>query len=711
MAGIVGLGTASLAAKTTAQQSNPQEGWNHYQYDKRNSGYNPDASGPKADVGIEWSKDFAGFSLVSDQDSIYVDTGRSIFKYSIGNGEREWEFSPDPLTQFEPLTYAEGSIYALGRNSVLYSISAATGEKNWEFQVPYPLNSEFAFHSAPQYSNGVIYLRAKGINSDVEERFCRVFAIDTEQRAIIWETDDIPVAGGSSGTYTAPAIGDGSIYVGSVSVNKTNGEIEWIGRNKQEDSPIRYQEYYSNGFASLYDDQVFVGYGGGVTAFDTNSGEINWSTVSEFNNPPTLITTPAVDGDYIYHSRVEDQDGNRQGAIVALNIENGNQVWEFDQTGHPLGAPIIGNNTLYVSFSNNNLYAINSDTGEELWRFNQTNVNDRFPENNIPVDKVVSRDSLFIGDRDSIYRLSAAAANQDGPGGAATIFRQFTEESVLPAGVIGAGILGGVGIGMYRRLKSGADGSANWKSDTDSEHTPGADSSASKSGEENAYADSTFNDYEQDQELRRSEYMTVTAGSIDNNATVALYSCARDGETIDKTLLDKLADGFEAWSKVDDHENILTVYQHGDTPTPWAAVELADEVFNPGDFVKESVATKRDLIVDLCEAVHEGHRLGLAHGNLPDATFIVEAPETPIIKIGDWGITEAAINDEADQQADIEAVVDIAFELFIGESPSTVDPSSISYPDGLESVFETAWEDESGYETVIHFRDAITEST
>jgi outer membrane protein assembly factor BamA len=112
LAGIVGFGTASVSTKTAAQQSTSQSGWHRYQYDNRNSGYNPDTSGPRSGVGIEWSTEIGGSDLVSDGESIYISYSGVIRKYSIEDGEYQWEYSTNTETQFKPLTYAEGSIYA-----------------------------------------------------------------------------------------------------------------------------------------------------------------------------------------------------------------------------------------------------------------------------------------------------------------------------------------------------------------------------------------------------------------------------------------------------------------------------------------------------------------------------------------------------------------------------------------------------------------------
>lgn len=302
-------------------------------------------------------------------------------------------------------------------------------------------------------------------------------------------------------------------------------------------------------------------------------------------------------------------------------------------------------------------------------------------------------------------------SENSGSSGLVTRFQQFSDEGSLLPGIAVLGGAATLGIVAYRRFSDSGNDIVD-QNNTTSQVAP--DSATEPTGEDSepVFQDAVYDDYERNGHLRSTSHLKIDqAVNPSNQGVVALYSAAGVGrKTIDASILDQIVDGFNTWNSVDDHEQIFTVYTYGDTPTPWAVVELADDAFDPGDFADESLITKQQLIIDLCNGIHEGHRYGLAHGHIDTSTFVVEADGEPSLKIGDWGVTDAAITDTADQQTDIEQVVDLAFELFTGESASIDNPESVNYPGGLKSVFETMWENDGGYETVIHFRDAITEA-
>jgi hypothetical protein len=314
------------------------------------------------------------------------------------------------------------------------------------------------------------------------------------------------------------------------------------------------------------------------------------------------------------------------------------------------------------------------------------------------------------GSTDDTQTSGSNEGESESNGVAATLFQESPGGggSLLP--LLGISGVGGLGFLAYRRMQTDDETSAETTTapaelGTDSEH------SSTDSPSPESYSD-TYADYTEGTTLRSMGHIQVTHATSETHADpVALYAIGRDEmETLDTEVFNSITEGFESWSTIDDHENILSVYNHGKTPAPWAAIELVETQFDPAAFTDESLARKRELIEDLCEAVHEGHRYGLTHGSLDTGTFVIEADGEPSLKIGDWGITEPAISDTADQQSDIDQVVNLAFELFTGEPPSIDEPESASYPDGLKAVFKPLWQDEEAFETVIHFRDAIDEA-
>lgn len=294
--------------------------------------------------------------------------------------------------------------------------------------------------------------------------------------------------------------------------------------------------------------------------------------------------------------------------------------------------------------------------------------------------------------------------------GLVTRFQQFSGGGSLLPGLVGLAGVGALGVGLYRRFTGSETEAAASESPAEDTATVPAESPSEPSAP--SLQTTTYGEYEQLAQLRASRYVVVTeAIAPESQVAVALYGARTDnGNTVEASVFDKVAEGFDAWSTIDDHENMLTVYTHGETPTPWAAVELADEQFSPVAYANKSLETKRNLVIDLCNAVHEGHRYGLSHGNIPSSTFISQDGKTPILKLGNWGLTKEALDDTATQESDIKQVTELAAALFTGNSLADIEFNSISYPDGLISVFKPVMADGEGYETIVHFRDAISEA-
>jgi hypothetical protein len=426
------------------------------------------------------------------------------------------------------------------------------------------------------------------------------------------------------------------------------------------------------------------------------------STISEEeNNIPSAINLDA--GDQHTFTLI-DQKNDRFFIVIDTSSDEA-----YEDGGSP------------TSDTNFNVTLAYGDSNRDRDRYEFTKSMDPF-ESRSPFNSDLKGNHPYLVSGDEIIRSSrftieadpgvSSDSTTDESSGTVSRFQDSQEgESPLP-GIIGMAIVIVLTGGVYLRFSESKSGLVKIKEQFS--QTASSESTGATDGNQELNVQQTeYDNFDIGKILRSTKYVNVNrAVDPSEQVTVALYSTVSDkGNTIEESLFDEVNKGFGTWTNIDDHENILSVYANGNTPKPWAAVELANDSFDPADFIDEPIASKRELIVDLCDAVHEGHRYGLSHGSLDTATYIVDSREGSMIKIGDWGITEAAIDGDANQEADIEQVVEIAFELFTGETVSNADPESISYPDGFKSVFETIWENNSSYETVIHFRDAILEAT
>lgn len=57
------------------------------------------------------------------------------------------------------------------------------------------------------------------------------------------------------------------------------------------------------------------------------------------------------------------------GAVFALDVKTGKEIWRYDTTMPIRIAPTVAQNRLFVQTIDNNLIALNSDDGQEMWKY------------------------------------------------------------------------------------------------------------------------------------------------------------------------------------------------------------------------------------------------------------------------------------------------------------------------------------------------------
>ena len=221
---------------------------------------------------------------------------------------------------------------------------------------------------------------------------------------------------GGTATRSIPTVIDNSIIFNSefgeiYCLNMQTGCVQWI---YQADGNVRggiAVRQNSNGETTVF----FADFNCKVYALNANSGELLWSK-SVRNEAPNSVTGTVAYADgmvYIPLSSMEVSMGSQElyecckgsGMVVAVNAENGNEVWRHrvvqeestaqtkSSTGvtkyGPSGAPVWSSPTvdekrglLYIGTGENNSYpttnssdalqALNLKTGELVWTYQAT---------------------------------------------------------------------------------------------------------------------------------------------------------------------------------------------------------------------------------------------------------------------------------------------------------------------------------------------------
>ncbi|PSP27982.1 hypothetical protein BRC65_03565 [Halobacteriales archaeon QH_2_65_14] len=306
-----GMAAAAVAGGTASAQA--AGAWPMDGFDAANSGFNPDASGPRAAVGSRWTFETgarvtASPAVVdgggsSDGGTVYVgsDDG-NVYAISASSGVENWQFDAGSEVRSSPAV-VDGSagltVYVGTQDGTVYAIDAAEGTEHWTFE------TGGAVMSSPTVVDGVVYV---GSNDQ------SVYALDAGNGEELWTFD------AGRPVVSSPAVAGSTVYVGS--------------RNHR-----------------LY-------------ALDAEDGDQLWSfdTGRQITAPPAVAvggdagngSSDSSDGGVVYV-------GSESHSVFGLDAGTGDPLWEFD-TGQPVsGGPAVVDGSLYVGSHNRTVYRLEDE--------------------------------------------------------------------------------------------------------------------------------------------------------------------------------------------------------------------------------------------------------------------------------------------------------------------------------------------------------------
>lgn len=626
---------------------------------------------------------------------------------------------------FSSPTVSDGTIYIGTRNGAVAAIEAATGRINWETT----LASDAAVNTTPAVGATRVYAGAENNT---------VYAL-TKDGDIVWESTL------ASSVRVAPTLGDKSLFVadrnGTLSaLEPTNGAEQW--QVSREGSTVS-SPAVANG-------TVFWAVESTLFALTATDGTEQWTfETSGFTGLNNIAPAPTRVGDVVYLT-------SGHNSAYGIDATTGAERWSFepDSQGTVLALTVTGE-TAYVATEQGSVHVLTGDTN-----IDPTGTITYVPQNPAPGEEITldagsssdpdgsitayrwafGSDADFektgqrvtwTADAEGTYEVRLQVTDDAGEtmttsidlevGGrqqTTTASRESTDfltkyADQVPGGMVGLGAIGGTtGLTLLTALGLRLRGGDSSTEDTTNRKSK-PQSNTDDQSVTNVFPDTGYEDYDQGDLLGEGKRTCVVQAAVSEyGEDVALCTLSTEtSETIDTAVLDRFVEGIEAWSTIDDHDNILSVKDWGETPVPWAALELADGQFDPRAFADRAVETKRDLITQLCEAVHHGHRYGLVHGSLTPSNVLYVDDGSISLRVADWGVNAPALaGQDSDQANDIERIAAITYELVSGtripENSADVAESK-AVGASLQTVFEKVWEGE-GYETALHLRDAIT---
>jgi outer membrane protein assembly factor BamB len=325
------------------------------------TGVNP-GPGPAAAPEVRWALAMAALiePVVADG-TVYVATYDGFFHaFDAATGRERWRRDVGAPNQgYAPPAVAAGVVYVGLSDGFFYALDGGNGDVRWRYAVG------TASCAAPAVVEGIVY-GAAGCGQPGGT----VFALDATTGKERWR---IEVAGGRVST---PAVAGGTIFLaagglaGGLAVEPSGvfGPVDLATHLLALDAATgqtRWQFDTAGGIFSapaVADGIVYVGSESGLWALAAANGSPVWRFRAE--GSAAVWASPAVaDG------RVFVTGTNERGYLFALDARTGEERWRFKtwDLQYSTTGPTVVDGVVYVSITYGDVFALDAVTGAQRW--------------------------------------------------------------------------------------------------------------------------------------------------------------------------------------------------------------------------------------------------------------------------------------------------------------------------------------------------------
>ncbi len=287
-----------------------------------------------------------GFSVDLDRDSVYVAYNTHIYALNLQNGTERWRFpqkADAKVTFFAPPVITEdGQLLAGGYDGVLYSLNADNGSEVWRFD-----QAGQRFVASPYVASGVVLApSADGV----------LYALDLEGN-LLWKFSD-----SLYGLWGTPLASEGKVYLPALDhhlyvLDQSTGQLQWVS---EELGGIVVTQPLTAAENLLIVGTVGTQTPELIAMNPQKSGAVVW----RYPSSAWIWSQPALYEDMLYF-------GDLSGAVYALRLEDGKEVWRLDIDENPkegiVATPWVTEETIYVVTLSGKLLAIDRLSGNIRW--------------------------------------------------------------------------------------------------------------------------------------------------------------------------------------------------------------------------------------------------------------------------------------------------------------------------------------------------------
>ncbi|MCU4971969.1 PQQ-binding-like beta-propeller repeat protein [Halobacteria archaeon AArc-m2/3/4] len=379
-AGCLGRRSGSIDAPGTDISLDAAGGsgtWPQLAHDARNSRYAPGASGPVDDPEVQWQA-FGDRYLTRPviEDGVYCKARwmeGTAFAFEADGTERWSDPSDKGGGDYPPVIVDELAVFV---REEIEAYATNDGSQQW---VAKPDSYQAGGRNppnAPTVAEGRLYLATND----------GLVAFDAVSGNVDWEVaiEESKSGGDETFTWSTPAVANGRAYTfdrgyGSESLpvyafDAETGETDWQ-TDIEFDEPLDQQRAF-NGHVVADSDHVFVQvrtivsgplgdssdheWEAWLFALDNTTGAIDWTA-----ELPMRATTPPALADGVLFVPMRHPE-ERGGALVTVDADDGSMLWAYETSAGSVQTPAVTLETVYVG-QGSELVAIAVEDGSRRW--------------------------------------------------------------------------------------------------------------------------------------------------------------------------------------------------------------------------------------------------------------------------------------------------------------------------------------------------------
>lgn len=241
--------------------------------------------------------------------------------------------------------FANNKAFIAGNSGKIKAIDTGSGKTLWQTSTTAPISSGIGTNS-----NLLFVGTADG----------RVLALQQQDGKLVWQAKII-------GDVLSAPTANNDIVVAKTEIGNirafqaSNGQLLWSFNHANPSLILR-----GSSAPKIVGDQVICGFANGeMMAFALETGNIRWQQQVTIPSGSFLvermvdiIADPVVSGNIAYVVAY-------QGSITAINIKNGNILWQKPMSS--ISGLTVDTQNIYVSNSSDQLWALSKNDGDTLW--------------------------------------------------------------------------------------------------------------------------------------------------------------------------------------------------------------------------------------------------------------------------------------------------------------------------------------------------------